>query len=650
MKKITPFLLHYIYGFKLSLKVWKALKIQFALLALGTFLIVSGTFAQVSPSWISNGHFPASNSSTASVVAVDQSGNVFSGGTAGNNFVIKHNAAGEVLWLQTYDDGDTISGTPNTLCIDNQGNAYITYMKNTPGNTYWAIAVQKYDATDGIILWTTELAASQFNGFEWQVKPVFMTIDDNHLYVAGTKFEPGVGNREMLAMKLDFNGNILWTATHAGSGNSNAKSIAVDQSGSVYIAGDAWNTSIDYCVVKFDPDGNLVWDAFYDGEVYHSTDIAESVVVDDTGNVYITGYNQISSTLTDIVTVKYNQAGVFQWKQSYGNPGYRDNNAYYLALTETGDLLVGGYSAYEDPYPGTGKDYILLKYSPSGSLIWDARYDHHNFLNDHPFDFDLGPSGDVYICGITMKSCYIYKFVTIVKVNNQGDVVWDVWVPNLYGIPWEIEVMGDDDFVVAAGAFDSIQVDDATTIRYQAATPPLYEADMLDVYFESQITLPFIDYENRRIIATVSDTANVETLVPFITRSPHSCMYPQDEIVTSFIEPVWYNITSFDEETEKWWYLIVEGGYVGIECHNKQAIQLFPNPAKGRCDFFLPEPVSSNAVISVHDLNGRMLLEKHIPAGTQNAAIDVGALDNGVYFCIISTDKISLTKKLIVQK
>jgi hypothetical protein len=351
---------------------------KFSIFILSSLLAVE-TSAQVSPAWISNNHFPDANSSVATALGVDPSGNILVGGTAGNNFVIKYNTGGEVLWLQTYDDGDTISESPNTLRVDNLGNAYITFMKHTPGGTYWAIAVQKYDASDGTILWTTELAASQFNGFEWQVKPKFMTIDDNNLYVAGTKFEPGVGNREMLAMKLDFNGNILWTATHAGSGNSNAKSIAVDQNGNVYIAGDAWNTSIDYCVVKFDPDGNFVWDAFYDGEVYHNTDIAESVVVDNAGNVYITGYNQVSSNTKDIVTVKYNQNGEFQWMQSFGNPAYRDNNAYYLKMTDEGYLLVGGYSAYENPYPGTGKDYILLKYSTSGSLIWDARYDHNNF-------------------------------------------------------------------------------------------------------------------------------------------------------------------------------------------------------------------------------------------------------------------------------
>ncbi len=614
-------------------------------------------FAQSYPTWISNGHFPDASSSSATAIDVDPSGNVLMAGSSGYNFVIKLNTGGDVLWSQTYDSGDTICETPNTLCVDNQGNAYITFMKHTPGGGYWSIEVQKYDAGSGTILWASELADAQFNGFEWQVKPTYMTIDNNHLYVAGTKFDPVAGDREMLAMKLDFNGNIIWTATHAGSGNSNAKSITVDASGNVYIAGDAWNASIDYCVVKFDPNGNLVWDAFLDGDIYHSTDIAEAVLVDDAGNVYITGYNQVSSHQTDIVTAKYNSGGVFQWKQSYGNPGYVDNNGYYLEMTDEGDLLVGGYSAYENPYPGTGKDYILLKYTPSGSLIWEARFDYQNFLNDHPFDFEMGPAGNVYICGISMKRCFIHKFITAVKVNPQGNIEWDVRVPNLYGTPWEIAVIAENEFVIAAGSFDTIQVEDATAIHYETGTPPNYMADIMDVYFESQVAPPFIDYANQRVTATVHDTANIEFLVPFITRSEHSCMYPEDEVVTSFIEPIWYNITSFDDQIEKWWYVIVEGGYVGVDEYNGGDFMMYPNPAVSVVSLQSAVFSQHSAVIEIYDLCGKKLLEDHIPArpaggpvGTESMEIDVSHINSGVYCCRLSTENKSVTKKLIIQK
>lgn len=622
-----------------------------------TFFFFLASQAQVYPSWISNDLFPDANSSTATAVEIDPSGNILVAGTIydidlpyENIFVAKYSAQGGLLWLQTYGSPDTLAMTPNTICIDGQGNAYLAFMRHSAAESYWSIAVQKYNATDGTIQWTTELVDANFNGFEWQVKPKYMTIDGNNLYVAGTKFDPGLPGSEMLSIKIDFNGNIMWTATHKGSGsNANAKAIAVDQTGNVYIAGDAWNTSIDYCLVKFSPVGDFVWDAFLDGDIYHNTDIAESVLVDGSGNVYVTGYNQISSNQKDIVTAKYDQYGNFQWKQSYGNPAYSSNNAYYLELTDAGDLLVGGYSAYEVPYPGTGKDFILLKYTPSGNLIWDARYDYKNYLDDHPFDFDLGPEGNVYICGFTMKDCHVHKFINVVKVDALGAIEWDVQVPNLYGIPWGIASTDEDEFVVVAGAFDSIQVNAATTIRYENGTPPVYEAEILDVYFEAQILPPVIDVENQRIIATVHDTANIEYLVPYISRSEYSCMYPEDEVVTSFIEPIWYNVTSFDDEIEKWWYLVVEGGYVGADELTKEDLLIFPNPANDVVQFSSAIFNQQSSKLEIFDMNGRSVLKKNIPAGSAVIEITVKHLKEGVYCCRWITKNKVISNKLIVQ-
>lgn len=620
-----------------------------------TFCVALATKAQVYPTWISKGHFPDASSSTAYAVAIDPSGNILSAGSAAHNYVVKYDASGNMLWLQTYDCGDTISEAPRTLCVDNQGNAYITFMKHTLGGTYWAIAIQKYDAENGTLLWTTELPESQFNGFEWRVRPKYMTIDNNNLYVAGTKFETGTSIRDILTMKLDFDGNILWTATHSGNGTtvdySNAKSITVDNNGNVYVAGDAWNASIDYCVVKYDPNGNLLWDAFLDNEISQNTDIAESICVDDNGSVYVTGYSHISiSGGEDILTAKYNQNGTLQWKQYYGSPDYRTNNAYYLTVSENNELYVGGYSS-QVPSPGTGKDYVLLKYDQNGNFLWDARYDYNNFWDDHPFDFDIGPNGNIYICGISRKKdCYIYNHITAVKYNSQGEMQWDVRMPNLYGIPWGIKAINEDEFVVAAGAFDSTQVHDATVIHYETAIPPNYEAEISDVYFEAQLSPPEIDAENRRIIATVHDTANLEYLLPYISRSEYACMYPEDEVVTSFVEPVWYNVTSFDDEIEKWWYLIVEGGYVGTDDIWQGELVVYPNPADKAIHLQSSVFIQQSAVFEILDVNGRKVLQKNLKSGNETVEVDLSQVEVGVYCYRLIVNSSMISDILIVQR
>jgi len=623
------------------------------------FICSVNLVAQIDTAWISKGLFPNANSSTATVVKANQLGNVLSAGSIyninspyENIFIVKYDENGNILWLQAYDAADTISFEPNTICLDNDGNVYITFMKHilNSNTNYWSIAVQKYNGSDGSLLWTSEIGDAQFNAFEWQVKPEYMTIDNNHLYVAGTKFEPGITGSEMLVAKMDFNGDTLWTRTHKGSGvYSNSKSVAVDPSGNVYIAGDAWNASIDYCVVKFDQNGNLLWDAFYDGQIYNDTDIAQKVFVDNNCNVYITGYNQISSNLTDIVTVKYDQNGNFQWAMNYGNPDYRSNNAYFLENDAAGNLYVGGYSAYEDPYPGTGKDYVLLKYDPSGNLLWDARYDHFNYLNDHPFDFAKGPDDNIYICGISVKSCYSNEFMTVVKYNPQGDMMWNFFVPDLFGIPWRIDVIENDQFVVAGGSIDSNMVSEAATIKYSTGTSSNYESDILNVFLESQIGPPIIDYENHTVTAIVDETANLLYLVPYIAISDHACMYPDDEDTTSFAVPVWYNVTSFDN-VEQWWIVYVEGGYVRKIENDIVDFQIFPNPAKNKFEVRSSMFEVGQCRIDFYDLNGRKLLQKNTEVGIEKVEIDISWLEGGIYFCKVSTEKYTNTKKIIIQK
>jgi|GEM_PF-2096127 len=627
-----------------------------------SFLILYMSHAQINPSWISSGLFPGSGSSTTYNVETDLSGNIIVAGEkpseilpVGNIFIMKYDPAGNVLWLKAFDYGTFMPWGPYDLCLDNAGNAYITFIKPV---TPWTIAVQKYRASDGLLLWTTEIPGGSFNAFEWQVRPEFMTTDGNYVYIAGTKFQEGITGSSMLAVKMNLAGDTIWTRTFKGSGiYANSKSIAVDPSGNVYIAGDAWNTSIDFCVVKFNQNGGLLWHAFLDGSVYHNTDIAQKVVTDGSGNVYLTGYSQISSYQRDILTVKYNQAGTFQWQRSYGNPDYASNNAYYLEIAQDGNLYVGGYVAFQDPYPGTGKDYCLLKYDPSGNLLWDATYDYHNNEDDHPHDFEMGSDGSVYICGTTRKSCYPWEFITTVKFNAQGNLVWDVCIPGLYGTPWEISVSGSDQFVVAAGSYDTIQVKEATTIKYVSASPVDYEANITGIYFSSIIAPPVINTANQTVLAIVHDTANLEYLIPYITISDHACMYPEDEVTTSFVVPVWYNVSSFDGKTEKWWYVTVDGGYVGYEESRMENIQIYPNPTPGKfqltknnikSDSKIRKGINRIELLDFHDkVLGSFNLESGPPDGGWGLDFDITGYPAGVYICRIFFSNSVIVRKIV---
>ena len=61
-------------------------------------------------------------------------------------------------------------------------------------------------------------------------------------------------------------------------------------------------------------------------------DYAQSIAVDGSGNVYVTGWSEGSGTNYDYAKIKYNSAGVQQWVQRYNGPGNRLNQANAIAV------------------------------------------------------------------------------------------------------------------------------------------------------------------------------------------------------------------------------------------------------------------------------------------------------------------------------
>jgi hypothetical protein len=79
-------------------------------------------------------------------------------------------------------------------------------------------------------------------------------------------------------------------------------------------------------------------------------------------------------------------------------------------------------------------------------------------------------------------------------------------------------------------------------------------------------------------------------------------------------------------------------------------INLFPNPAREKFQVEGFGLQIYGGKVEIYDLNGRKLLQKHIPTGTENIEVDVSHLKNGVYFCRLISEKYSTTQKLIIQK
>ncbi len=77
--------------------------------------------------------------------------------------------------------------------------------------------------------------------------------------------------------------------------------------------------------------------------------------------------------------------------------------------------------------------------------------------------------------------------------------------------------------------------------------------------------------------------------------------------------------------------------------------EIYPNPTQNIIQIYCSEFKTENGIIEILSLDGKKILEKEIEKGIENIELDLKNLKSGMYFCKISTDKKSSTKKMIKE-
>jgi len=217
--------------------------------------------------------------------------------------------------------------------------------------------------------------------------------------------------------------NTAWVRRYNGPGNLHdyAYAIAVDDSGNVYVSG--WSsgsgTSYDYATIRYYPNGETAWVRRYNGPG-NDRDGGSAIAVDDSGNIYVTGASKGSGTSYDYATLKYYPNGDTAWVRSYNGPGNGADYAYLIGVDGSGNIYVTGDSPHSGPYD---IDYVTIKYYPNGDTAWVRRYNGPGNGFDEPHAMTVDGSGNAYVTGESGDSVTDQDYATI-KYYANGDTAW----------------------------------------------------------------------------------------------------------------------------------------------------------------------------------------------------------------------------------
>src|SRR3954468_12013764 len=296
------------------------------------------------------------------------------------------------------------------------------------------------------------------NGYD-EAKAVAVDNSGN-VYVAGTMFGSGTLN-DLATIKYDSAGNQLWVAIYNDFNNPDAQlsAMTIDASGNVYVTGASGvnNVYYDCTTIKYNSAGQEQWVARYNAQPRNYA-AGTAIAVDSSGNVYVAASVSSQPNTVFCVTIKYNASGEEQWVAEY----HGGANADYLAaiaIDKVGNAYVTGTS---QTCPGS--DYLTLKYNSAGQEQWVARYYGPEEHLDSAKAIAVDGAGNAYVTGASFGS------YATVKYNATGQQQWAArYDQGGYSAAADLAVDGSGNVYVTGRTGDANHYSDYGTVKYNSA-------------------------------------------------------------------------------------------------------------------------------------------------------------------------------------
>jgi hypothetical protein len=293
----------------------------------------------------------------------------------------------------------------------------------TDDNGYLIAATTKTSITDDLdihIIKTNNygdvLLTKTYGGARVEYPNCMIKMQDGNFFVVGYSQSFGSGDMDIYLLKLNQNGDEIFTKVIGGFGNEEGKEIIQTADGNYVIIGASNSASSDYNImlVKINPAGDVIWTKYYGGTNYES---ARSVKLCPDGGFIIAGKTAISPTsVASLYLVKTNSSGDTLWTKKYNGPNSYEGKS--IIANNDGTYVL----AVDDSSAATDSDVRIMKLDNGGGIIWNKSYG--GSLKDIAKVIQPTTDGGYIVGSISRSFGWSNPDMWIIKLDANGDSPW----------------------------------------------------------------------------------------------------------------------------------------------------------------------------------------------------------------------------------
>ena len=277
-------------------------------------------------------------------------------------FINKTNSIGEPIWAKTINlpgaqsvietsDGDFLitSTSYGYTC-----NKEILLIKiNSSNEILWKRSIGSIDIFDN----------TSCKGYSTK------EIDETYYLTVGVTNTYGVGEYDIYVVKTDIDGNNVWAKTYGTPISEGVVDFVQTNDDGFIICGTddvEFGEDNDVLLIKIDSDGNLLWSKTIGGNLY---EVPKKIKRTDSNGYIVIGNYTGPAADTDIFVFETDSLGNLLWSKLFGSILW-DYGFDILPLSDGGSVFTGSIqdtTVYSD-------DVFFAKLSKDGDTVWTKLY------------------------------------------------------------------------------------------------------------------------------------------------------------------------------------------------------------------------------------------------------------------------------------